>query len=180
MLALLLALWVLAGASGLRGRLTLTALQAGFAHHPALGLAGFMLLFTLGSLAQVPGTVFMVAALLALGRFWGGLATYAGACCACLVGFTLVRAVGGDALRSFDGRFARRLFGQLDARPLTSVLGLRLLFQTLPALNVALALSGVGWRAHLLGTLLGLPLPIALYVLGFDALARWLHWPVQG
>jgi uncharacterized membrane protein YdjX (TVP38/TMEM64 family) len=49
------------------------------------------------------------------------------------------------------------------------------LFQTLPALNYALAMSGVRFRAYLLGTLLGLPLPIALYCLFFDALAQALH-----
>jgi uncharacterized membrane protein YdjX (TVP38/TMEM64 family) len=50
-----------------------------------------------------------------------------------------------------------------------------MLFQTLPALNVALALSGVRLRTYLVGTLLGLPLPIALYCLFFDSLAKALH-----
>jgi uncharacterized membrane protein YdjX (TVP38/TMEM64 family) len=47
-------------------------------------------------------------------------------------------------------------------------------FQTIPALNYALALSGVSLRNYLLGTLLGLPLPIALYCVFFDSLARLL------
>lgn len=177
-LALVVGLWLLARATGLADRLTLAGVRELFALHPLGGLALFALAFTMGNLAQVPGTVFMLAAVLALGRFWGGLATYAGASVACLAAFTLLRAVGGDALRGLHGRWARRLFRQLDARPVRSVIGLRMLFQTLPALNLALALSGVGWRAHLVGTLLGLPLPIACYVLAFDQLARWLHWPL--
>jgi len=60
------------------------------------------------------------------------------------------------------------------------VLLLRLMFQTLPALNVALALSGVRLRSYLAGTLLGLPLPIALYCVFFYTLAHWLHWPLIG
>jgi uncharacterized membrane protein YdjX (TVP38/TMEM64 family) len=44
-----------------------------------------------------------------------------------------------------------------------------------PALNYALALSGVRFRTYLLGTLLGLPLPIALYCLFFDYLAMLLN-----
>ena len=48
------------------------------------------------------------------------------------------------------------------------------MFQTVPALNYTLALSGVPFRAYLIGTLLGLPLPIALYCLFFDYLARTL------
>ena len=46
-----------------------------------------------------------------------------------------------------------------------------MLFQTLPALNYALAMSGVKFRDYLIGTLLGLPLPIFLYCLFFDYLA---------
>ncbi len=39
----------------------------------------------------------------------------------------------------------------------------------------ALAMSGVRFRAYLLGTLLGLPLPIAVYCLFFDSLAQTLN-----
>jgi uncharacterized membrane protein YdjX (TVP38/TMEM64 family) len=49
-----------------------------------------------------------------------------------------------------------------------------MLFQTVPALNYTLAVSGVRFRAYLAGTLLGLPLPILLYCLFFDYLARAL------
>ena len=50
-----------------------------------------------------------------------------------------------------------------------------MLLQTLPALNYTLALSGVRMRHYVLGTLLGLPLPIALYCIFFDYLAKVLH-----
>jgi len=52
---------------------------------------------------------------------------------------------------------------------------LRTLFQTVPALNYTLALSGVRYRDYLVGTLLGLPLPIAAYCLFFDYLDVQLH-----
>jgi uncharacterized membrane protein YdjX (TVP38/TMEM64 family) len=112
---------------------------------------------------------------LALGQFWGGLATYIAASISCLISFLLIRFVGGDALRQLNNRVVSRILGHLDARPIRSVVLARMLFQTLPALNYALALSGVRFRTYLLGTLLGLPLPIALYCLFFDALARSLH-----
>ncbi len=51
---------------------------------------------------------------------------------------------------------------------------LRVVFQTVPALNYTLALSGVRARDYLIGTSLGLPLPIALYCLFFDYLAKAL------
>lgn len=50
------------------------------------------------------------------------------------------------------------------------------MFQTMPAQNCALAPSGLRLRHYLAGTLLGLPLPIALYCLFFDAVARLLHF----
>jgi uncharacterized membrane protein YdjX (TVP38/TMEM64 family) len=63
---------------------------------------------------------------------------------------------------------------QLDAHPINSILLLRMLFQTMPALNYALAMSGVKFRNYLIGTLLGLPLPIILYCWFFDYLAKTL------
>jgi len=98
----------------------------------------------------------------------------------CVVTFLAIRRLGADALREFHGRWAMRIFARLDAHPVQSVLLLRLMFQTLPALNVALALSGVRLRSYLAGTLLGLPLPIALYCVFFYTLAHWLHWPLIG
>ena len=40
---------------------------------------------------------------------------------------------------------------------------LRVLMQTAPALSYTLALSGVKFRDYLIGSLVGLPLPIASY-----------------
>ncbi len=77
----------------------------------------------------------------------------------------LIRQVGGDALQHLDGKLARRILSQLDAHPISSIVALRVLFKTLPALNYARAMSGVRMRAYLFATLLGLPLPNALYCL---------------
>jgi len=51
---------------------------------------------------------------------------------------------------------------------------LRMLFQTAPAVNYALAMSGIRFRTYLIGTLIGLPLPIAAYCIFFDVLATRL------
>jgi uncharacterized membrane protein YdjX (TVP38/TMEM64 family) len=39
-------------------------------------------------------------------------------------------------------------------------------------------MSGIGLRHYLVGTALGLPLPILLYCVFFSTLAGWLHWPL--
>ena len=177
-LLLLLLAWAVFERLGLRSQISVANLRQSFEQHWLLGLASFALLFALGNLVHIPGWVFLAAAVLALGRTWGALATYVAACLSCLTTFLVVRLVGANALRSMNGRTARRLFARLDAHPVRSVFVLRLMFQTLPALNCALALSGVSLGAYMLGTVLGLPLPILAMTVFFDALARWLHWTV--
>ena len=170
----LLSLFLLFEALGIRARFSLQALQDLILMHPVSGLLLFILLFTLGNLIQIPGWIFLAAAVLALGRLYGGIATYLAAIVSCVFTFLTIRYLGGNALRELDSRLAQRLLAGLDRHPLASIVALRTLFQTVPALNYSLALSGVPFRTYLLGTLLGLPLPIALYCLFFDYLAMWL------
>jgi len=174
--ALLLAIVEL---TGVREHLDLAYVRAQFSGHVMQGLAIFALLFSVGSLIQVPGWIFLAAAVLALGRTWGGLATLVAGMVSACVSFWLLRALGGDALRGIEGRFARRVFAQLDEHPVRSVTLLRLVLGTAPPLNVALALSGVRFRHYLLGTALGLPFPVALFTIFFDTAARLLRWNVS-
>ena len=160
--------------SGLRGHFSLEFLRQTILENRISGLLIFILVFALGNLIQIPGWLFLAAAVLALGRTWGGLATYVAASISCVISFLIIRCVGGDALRQLDSRIVGRILARLDAHPIPSIALSRVLFQTLPALNYALAMSGVRFRAYLLGTLLGLPLPIALYCLFFDYLAKAL------
>jgi uncharacterized membrane protein YdjX (TVP38/TMEM64 family) len=178
--ALLALAWALFRVTGLAERVSPQMLHDAFERHRLSGLLLFTALFSLGNLVQLPGWIFLTAAVAALGQWWGGLATYVAASVSCVVSFLAIRLLGADALREFRGRWAARVFARLDAHPVQSVLLLRLMFQTLPALNVALALSGVRLRSYLAGTLLGLPLPIALYCVFIQTLARWLHWPLVG
>ncbi len=170
----LLGLFALFEVLGIRARFSLQSLQELILMHPVSGLLLFILLFALGNLIQIPGWIFLAAAVLALGRVYGGIATYLAAIASCVFTFFTIRYLGGNALRELDSRLAQRLLAGLDRHPLASIIVLRMLFQTVPALNYSLALSGVRFRTYLLGSLLGLPLPIALYCLFFDYLARWL------
>lgn len=171
-LALLLAIFEL---SGLRKHFSLGFLHQTLVDNPFSGLIIFILVFALGNLVQIPGWIFLAAAVLALGQIWGGLATYVAAILSCSATFFSIRFVGGDALRSLNGKFATRLLSRLDAHPVKSVVLLRMLFQTVPALNYALAMSGIRFRDYLVGTLLGLPLPIMAYCVFFDYLSVQFH-----
>lgn len=176
-LALVL-VWAVLHFSGLRSQISVELLHDALERHPLTGLLLFTGLFVVGNLIQVPGWLFLVAAVVALGPLSGGMATYFAACVSCSTTFWAIRWAGGDALRGFGGALAARLFARLDAHPVQSVFLLRLVFQTVPALNCALAMSGLKFRHYLVGTLLGLPLPILIYCLFFNTLARWLHWPL--
>ncbi len=168
-------LWAVFEFSGLRGHFNLAFLQQQIEQNRITGLLIFVALFCLANLIQIPGWIFLIAAVLTMGNLWGGLATYVAASMSCVVTFLLIRLAGGDALRQLKSKIAIRLFDQLDAHPVKSVFLLRVLFQTMPALNYALAMSGIQFRKYLTGTLLGLPLPIAVYCVFFDYLAKALN-----
>ena len=158
--------------SGARAHFTLGFLQQVIREHQSSGLLIFVLAFALGNLIQIPGWIFLAAAVLTLGEMWGGVVTYIAASISCIVTFFTIRFVGGNALRKLDSKLAVNLLSRLDAHPVKSIMLLRMLFQTIPALNYTLAMSGVRFRAYLIGTLLGLPIPIAVYCVFFDSLAK--------
>ena len=161
--------------SGIRGNVNLAYLHQKIVDNKVSGLLIFTLLYCLGNLIQIPGWIFLAAAVLALGRTWGGVATYIAAIVSCTVTFFTIRLIGGNALRELKNSFAVRLLHKLDTDPIKSVVLLRTLFQTMPALNYALALSGVRFYQYLTGTMLGLIVPTILYCWFFDYLAMAVH-----
>ena len=170
-LAFLTLLWIGFRLLGLDAHFETEAIRQQLSMHPVGGVLLFVALFALGNLLQLPDWVFLAAAVFALGPLWGGAMTYLAAVTSCAITFAVIRAIGSNALREFRHPWAVHLLQRLDASPVRSVAAVRLIFQTLPALNVALALSGVGFRSYLAGTLLGLPLPILVYCLFFEVIA---------
>ena len=157
--------------AGLRSNFNLPAVREAFLSHQVLSVLLFVALFSLGNLIHVPGLIFLAAAVLSFGKLGGGLATYLAASISCMITFGVFRWIGGDALTQLRRPWARKILKSLHSRPVRAVILLRTVMQTLPALNISLAMSGISTRHYLLGTLLGLPLPIAFYCIFFDALA---------
>jgi uncharacterized membrane protein YdjX (TVP38/TMEM64 family) len=169
------ALFFVVQVTGLRSQLSPDIIRGLFEKHIYVGLVLFCLAFSVGNLLYVPGWVFLVGAVFALGKEWGGVATFIAGLCSSTVSFFLIRRVGGTALRSLNHRWADKIFAQLDERPIVSVTLLRLLFQTLPALTYALALADIRFRHYFLGTFLGLPIPIFLYCYFFDFVFQYVR-----
>ena len=140
--------------------------------------------FTLGLLIQVPGMLFAAVAVICYGSLGGGLTAYLGGTTAVCLVFVLVRLVGGDLLgggappsEGDDQRWAKRTLAraleQIDEHPIRTVALLRLVFWTSPWLNYALAVSGVRFVPHLIGTLIGLiPIKVAV-ALFLDRILAW-------
>jgi uncharacterized membrane protein YdjX (TVP38/TMEM64 family) len=126
------------------------------------GVALYLALFTAGELLHVPGMAFVAAGVLCWGRVRGGLYAYLAAVIAMTLCFVLVRAVGGKPLAEIKHPRARALLAHLDRRPVTTVLFIRLLTWMAPSATYALALSSVRTRAYVVGTALGLAVPIGV------------------
>jgi uncharacterized membrane protein YdjX (TVP38/TMEM64 family) len=170
-----LALGLTVHLTGMRDHFNLAYVRDQFDNHKIIGLLVFIALFCMGNLIQLPGIIFLAAAVLSLGRMWGGLATLLAAYVSCTVTFLTFRWLGGDSLTQLANPLAQRLLGQLHRYPVLAVFALRSVFQTSPALNIALALSAIQLRPYLLGTALGLPLPIAAYCLFFDFVGAFVR-----
>src|SRR6516162_4486823 len=130
----------------------------------------FVVAFSVGQLLRIPGPIFVGIAILAYGRAIGTLAAVLGAMVSVTVSFIIVRTIAGQPLAYVQRPILRRLLSQIDKHPVALVAILRLIFQTAPPLNYALAMTRVRLRDHLIGSALGLPLPIAAVALGFDLL----------
>jgi uncharacterized membrane protein YdjX (TVP38/TMEM64 family) len=166
--ALFVSAWALGRGTGLHEQLDTEGVRRAVEDAGAWGLALFVGIFALGQLLHVPGLVFVAAAMFVYGRLTGTVVSLVGAVIAVTVSFVVVRAVGGQPLASLRRPFARRMLDRLDARPVTSVALLRLVFIMAPPVNYALAMSNLRLRDYVAGSGLGLLGPVTLAALLFD------------
>src|SRR5579883_1459269 len=136
LLAALLGALLLAGKlSGIGARLSAAELRALTLRAGAWGWALFTAVFALGELIHVPGLVFVAGGVLAYGRLWGGLLSWAAALVSISVTFFVVRAIGGRPLAEAESAWLRRVLSRLEARPVRTVALLRVVFILSPTLN---------------------------------------------
>ncbi len=126
------------------------------------GVAVFCLVYCVGVVAHIPGLVFVFAAVLAYGPVGGGTVSLLGGIPAVAITFLVVRAVGGTALAHVKNPYMRRVLSHLDERPIRSILLLRLVFIMAPGVNYGLAITKVKFRDYLIGSAIGLIIPIAV------------------
>jgi uncharacterized membrane protein YdjX (TVP38/TMEM64 family) len=113
---------------------------------------------------HVPGLALVAAGVLAWGRLPGGVLAYLAAIIAMTLCFLTVRTIGGSPLGELKHRHARRLLQHLEDRPIRTVALVRLVTWLSPGMTYALALSPVRLRDYVLGSALGILLPVAVFI----------------
>jgi uncharacterized membrane protein YdjX (TVP38/TMEM64 family) len=153
---------------GLEEYVDVEQVRAWVAQAGPFGFAVFLAVFVVGELMHIPGMVFVAAASAAYGEWIGFAAAYLGGLASVSVGFAVARGIGGQPLVELRWAWARRALAHLEDRPVLTVALLRTFLWMLPALNYAFGVSPIRFRDHLLGSALGLLLPIGVAVFFFE------------
>lgn len=122
---------------------------------------------------------FLLSAPLIWGPIDAFLLSWAGAVGTALVSFVIARFVARDWIQRRMPRSLRRFDDRLHTHGFRTVLLLRLMFYTTPALQYALGVSRVAVRPFLFGTVLGVvPFTFVMTLAGLKA-STWLeHHPI--
>lgn len=130
----------------------------------AIGIVIFLVAFVAGALMNLPAFLFTITALLVYGYGWGYVIAGLGSFLAAITHFQVVRTIGGQALTEIKMPLMRKIMANFDTHPLRTVIVLRLIFFVSPPVNYLLALSNVRQRDFIVGTILGLILPLGTHV----------------
>ena len=127
----------------------------------------YLVSFSLLAPFFVPGIAFVVPAAMIWPRWLALGLSILGAGGAGTVGFAFARFLARDWVAARTPARLRAWDAALQARPVRTVVWIRLLTAFFPPAHWALGLSGVGYGSFVLGTMLGLtPLIVALTFLG--------------
>lgn len=155
--------WAVGYFSGLTESFTPELLRQRVLDAGTLGIAVFIVLFSIGQLLQVPGVVFVAAAAFTWGGVPGTVISWVGAVVAVSVSFVVLRTAGGGVLDALEKPMLARMLKHLYNRPFVVMLAARAAFMSSPLLSSALALSGVRFRDHLSASALGMAPHVAVW-----------------
>jgi uncharacterized membrane protein YdjX (TVP38/TMEM64 family) len=135
----------------------------------------FLVLFAAGELLHLPGILFVLVARVVFGPSLGFVLGYTGALLALSLAFAVARQVVSAARATKEPwrpkwRFLRWAFDRVESHPIRTIAFLRLVLWLSPPLSYALASTGVRARDHVIGTAIGIVVP----VLGVAVLGGYL------
>lgn len=168
--AMLITAYVAASSAGILDTLSTERVRQWVSQAGWWGLPLYFGVYTAGYLLQVPGLVFIAAAVVAFGRLEGALLGWLGTMIAVAVSFWVVRLIGGRPLEGVQRPRVKQLLARLDQQPVRVTAMLRLLFFAAPPVTYALALSGMRFRDYMMGSVVGLTPTLIVLIFFFDAI----------
>lgn len=157
LLTISLVLMYLGRHSSISNYFTLEYLENSIRNAGGLGVVLFILMYTVGTLMNIPGFLFLFVGFLVYKGINGILIGYIASVFAVTVHFFFVRTMAGEALSEIKKPFIRRQVSKLTDAPIKTTIILRLIFYVSPPVNYALALSSIKWKHSLIGTMLAFP-----------------------
>eukprot|EP00756_Hemistasia_phaeocysticola_P049448 Hpha_TRINITY_DN23924_c0_g1::TRINITY_DN23924_c0_g1_i1::g.137689::m.137689 len=151
-----------------RDRLRALVSQAGIFGPILLALA-----FSVGELIHIPGIVFVAVGAAAYPTVLACPINFFAALCSVSTTFWVVRGSGGELLGRVRGAWMTRMMARLNDAPVTTVAILRSFLFMAPALNYALALSTISFKNYLLGSAVGLAVPVMAMTVFADTLMAY-------
>ena len=170
LVVILLGFYLLASYTGFLEELTVENVRETVSEAGLWGVFVYLVAYTLGLMIQIPGLVFVAAAIMVFGKFWGALLGFVGTVIAISINFVFIRSVGGRALDLIPGKFMKRVLDRLETNPIKTTVALRLIFWLAPPVTGALALSSIRYRDFIIGSALGMVPIITVAAVFFDYL----------
>ncbi len=149
-------------------QMTIEYLQLIFEPMGWWGIALFISAFCVSIILQLPGIVFIGAAIPLFGTFMGPLVAYFGSLAAVIVSFYFARSMGGNALAQVKSKRIQNMLNKVEDYPIKTIFILRLVMWVAPPLNYALAFSKVTTKNYIWASALGLLIPISVMCLGYN------------
>jgi uncharacterized membrane protein YdjX (TVP38/TMEM64 family) len=130
------------------------------------GVFIFIGIFVVSAILNVPGTPFLLLAILLFGYWQGALFAYIGTSLGAWATFYIGRKVGGMALSEITNPTVRNLLAEVETKPIRTLIVLRILVQLSPIVGYTLALTGIKARQYIVGNLIGILIPVVVLSIG--------------
>ncbi len=160
LLAISLVLMYLGRHSSLRAYFTLTYMEETIRQAGGFGMFLFIVMYTVGTLMNIPGFLFLFVGFVVYQGLNGILLGYVASVIGVTVHFFFVRAMAGEALAEVKQPFVRKQMQRIAQHPVRTTVLLRIIFYVSAPVNYALALSNIKWKHSLYGTMLAFPFNI--------------------
>lgn len=123
------------------------------------GVLIFIVIFVTSAIMNIPGTAFLLLAIMLFGYWQGAVFAYVGALLGAWVTFVLGRRMGGKALTEIKNPTVKKLLEQVEVKPIRTLIVLRILVQFSPFVGYTLALTNIKQRQYMIGNVIGILIP---------------------